>query len=86
MLMQLKAYYLKSTHISGNKIPITDTLSRTFLPDTYQRLTEGMDLHLHTVISSIRMNGRRIEEVRSNTQADECTDERYTERLARMPM
>lgn len=29
-----------------------------------------MDLHVHTVISSMRMSGRRIEEVRSATQAD----------------
>ncbi|XP_062600865.1 uncharacterized protein K02A2.6-like [Saccostrea cucullata] len=64
------AYDLKLTHIPGKDIPIADTLSRKFLPDTYPQLTAGMDLHVHTVMSSTRMSDRRLEEVRLATQAD----------------
>ncbi|XP_062576025.1 uncharacterized protein K02A2.6-like [Saccostrea cucullata] len=70
MLLQLQAYDLKLTHIPGKDIPIADTLSRKFLPDTYPQLTAGMDLHVHTVMSSTRMSDRRLEEVRLATQAD----------------
>lgn len=70
MLLQLQAYNTELTHIPGMDIPIANNLSRKFLPDTYLQLTEGMDLHVHTVISSLRMSGRRMEEARSATQAD----------------
>lgn len=70
VLLQLQAYNTELTHIPGMDIPIANTLSRKFLPDTYLQLTEGMDLHVHTVISSLRMSGRRMEEARSATQAD----------------
>ncbi|XP_061167817.1 uncharacterized protein LOC133176762 [Saccostrea echinata] len=70
MLLQLQAYDLKLMHIPGKDIPIADTLSRKFLPDTYPQLTAGMDPHVHTVMSSSRVSDRRLEEVRLATQAD----------------
>lgn len=42
--------------------PLTQVFA-TYLP-------EGMDVHVHTVISSLRFSGRRMEEARSATQAD----------------
>lgn len=33
----------------------------------YLQLTEGMDLHLHTEISSMLMSGRNMEEIRPAT-------------------
>ena len=70
MLLQLQAYDLTLTHIPGKDIPIADTLSRKFLSDTYPQLSAGMDLHVHMVVSSSRMSSRRMEEVKTATQAD----------------
>ena len=40
-------------HKSGKYIPVSDFLSRAFLPDTYPNLVTGLDLHVHTVLQQL---------------------------------
>ena len=53
MLLQLQKYDLDITFVRGVDLHIADALSRNMLKDTYPELSEGMDLHVHTVMSSL---------------------------------
>ena len=57
-------------HLPGKSIPVADTLSRKFLPDTYPKLAEGMDLHVHTVLASLPVSDQKLEDIRSVTDND----------------
>ena len=70
ILLQLQRYDLDIKHVSGRDIPLADTLSRKFLPDTYPELSEGLDLHVHTVFSTISVSDRKLEQVRQATRND----------------
>ena len=67
ILLQFQRYDLDIKHVSGRDIPLADTLSRKFLPDTYPELSEGLDLHVHTVFSTISVSDRKLEQVRQVT-------------------
>jgi hypothetical protein len=41
-----------------------------FLPDTCPQLAEGMDAHVHTVLSSLPVSDRKLEEVITATVED----------------
>lgn len=56
--------------MSGRDLPVVDTLSRKFMPDTYPELSEGLDLHVHTVMSTISVSDRKLNEVRQATRND----------------
>ena len=70
MLLQLQAYDLILTHIPGKDIPIADTMSKKFLSETYPQLSAGMDLLVHMVVSNNRMSSRRMDAIKTATQAD----------------
>ena len=70
ILLQLQRYDLDIKHVSGRDIPLADTLSRKFLPDTYPELSEGLDLHVHAVFSTISVSDRKLEQVRKATRND----------------
>ena len=70
ILLQLQRYDLDIKHVSGRDIPLADTLSRKFLPDTYPELSEGLDLHVHTVFSTISVSDRKLDQVRQATGND----------------
>ena len=70
ILLQLQRYDLDIKHVSGRDIPLADTLSRKFLPETYPELSEGLDLHVHTVFSTISVSDRKLEQVRQATRND----------------
>ena len=70
LLLQLQRYDLDIKHVSGRDIPLADTLSRKFLPDTYPELSEGLDLNVHTVFSTISVSDRKLEQVRQVTLND----------------
>ncbi len=62
MLLQLQRYDLDVQYIPGKCIPVADTLSRKFVSDTYPELAEGMDTHVHTVISSLPISDRKLQD------------------------
>ena len=70
ILLQLQRYDLDIRHVSGRNIPLADTLSRKFLSDTYPELSEGLDLHVHTVMSTISVSDRKLKQVRQATCKD----------------
>ena len=45
MLLQLQKYSIDVIHESGKDIPVSDFLSRSSLPDTFENLSAGLDLH-----------------------------------------
>ena len=53
MLLQLQKYDLHIEFVKGTSIPLADTLSRKFLPNTYPDLSEGLDLHVHSQLFPI---------------------------------
>ena len=70
MILQLQRYNIVLHHLLGKGIPVADTLSRKFLPDTYPKLPEGMDLQVHTVLASLPVSDQRLEDSRSVTDND----------------
>lgn len=70
MMLQLQRYDLILHHLPGKSIPVADTLSRNFQPHTYPKLSEGMDVHVHTVLKSIPISDCKLEQVRNATVKD----------------
>ena len=61
--------------MSGKKIPVADTLSRRYMSDTYPELSAGMDLHVHTVLSSLPIGDRKMKEIKAHTEQDPQMDQ-----------
>jgi transposase InsO family protein len=70
MLLQLQNFDIEVVHVSGKNIPVADTLSRNFVEDTYSELTEGLDVHIHTVLKSLPVSDNKLQQVRTATQND----------------
>ena len=70
MLLQLQKYDIEIIHVSGKSIPLADTLSRKFLPDTYPELCEGMDIHVHSVMANIPISDQKMDMIRKATESD----------------
>ena len=75
MLLQLQRYDIDVQYASGKKIPVADTLSRRYVSDTYPELSEGMDLHVHTVLSSLPISDRKMKEIKAHTEQDPQMDQ-----------
>ena len=63
MLLQLQKYDLQIEFVKGKSIPLADTLSRKYLPDTFSELSEGMDLHVHFVVSNLPFSDGKLQEL-----------------------
>ena len=70
MILQLQKYSIVLHHLPGKSIPVAGTLSRKFLPDTYPKLAEGRDIHVHTVLASLPVSDNKLEDIRSVTDND----------------
>ncbi|XP_048236731.1 uncharacterized protein K02A2.6-like [Haliotis rufescens] len=70
MMLQLQKYDLTVEHRPGKEIVVADTLSRKSVPDTYPHLSEGMDAHVHMIVSNVPVSEKRMEDIRRATEAD----------------
>lgn len=70
MILQLQKYNFTIVHRPGKDIPVADTLSRKSLSDQDMSLTEGMDIQVHTVYSSLPVSDSKLEEIRVETEKD----------------
>ena len=70
MLIQLQKYDVELICIPGKQIPVADTLSRNFMPDTYKDLANGIEAHVHTVVSNAPVSDRKIKKIQEATQSD----------------
>ena len=75
MLLQLQKYDLDITFVRGIDLHIADALSRNMLKDTYPELSEGMDLHVYTVLSSLPVSDRKMQEIKTHTELDPQMDQ-----------
>ncbi|KAL0154230.1 hypothetical protein M9458_050484 [Cirrhinus mrigala] len=57
--------------VLGKDIPVADTLSRKSLSDRDTSLSEGMDIQVHTVYSSLPVSDSKLEEIRTQTEKDQ---------------
>lgn len=70
MILQLQRYDVTITHKPGKDIPLADALSRKSLPDHDNSLSEGMDLQVHTVYSSLPVSDTKLKEIQTETDKD----------------
>ena len=63
MLLQLQKYSIDVIHKSGKDIPVSDFLSRSSLPDTFENISAGLDLHVHAVLQQLFVTDKRLEAV-----------------------
>ncbi len=68
MMLSLQKYDLDVRHVSGKEVPIGDFLSRQPMSDCSE--IEGLDLDVHTVLSSMTYTDRSLENVRHETRTD----------------
>lgn len=67
MILQLQSYNLKLVHVPGKQIPLLDTLSRKFLPDTDDNLSKKMEAQVHQVIKTLEINDRSLQAIKEHT-------------------
>ena len=60
MLLQLQRYSIDVIHKSGKDIPVSDFLSRSSLPDTFESLSAGLDLHVHAVFAAALCHRQKV--------------------------
>ena len=53
ILLQLQKYCIDVNHKSGKDIPVSNFMSRSSLPDTFENLSAGLDLHVHAVLQQL---------------------------------
>lgn len=70
MILQLQKYNFTIIYRPGKDIPVADTLSRKSFSDQDKSLTEGMDIQVHTVYSSLPVSDSKLEEIRTETRKD----------------
>ena len=70
MLLMLQGYDIVLEHKPGTEIPLADTLSRHFLPDTYPELSEATNNHVNFVMKEIPVSDRKMQEIRLHTKQD----------------
>ena len=63
MLLQLQKYSIDVIHKSGKDIPVSDFLSRSSLPDTFENLSAGLDLLVHALLQQLFVTDKRLEAV-----------------------
>jgi hypothetical protein len=68
LLLQIQQFDIEVVHVSGKSIPVEDTLSRHFVKDTYQELSDGLDVHVHTVINSLPISNGKLQYLRLSTK------------------
>ncbi len=69
-ILQLKQYDLQVKHVPGKHIPVADTLSRKAVSDTFPSLITGMDARVHSVLSSLPVSDRKMQEIATATEQD----------------
>ena len=70
LLLALHGYDFVLQHKAGTQIPVTDTLSRKYLPDTYPEISEMSNLHVHLITQNLPYTDQKLNEVRSKTESD----------------
>ncbi|RXN35722.1 sec1 family domain-containing 2-like protein [Labeo rohita] len=68
--LRLQKYNFTIIHRPGKDIPVADKLSRKSLSDQDTSLSEGMDIQVHTVYSSLSVSDSKLEEIRTQTEKD----------------
>lgn len=63
MLLHLQGYDLNVYHVSGKNILLANILSRKFITDSNDQLSEGMDVYIHTVMKNIPFSDERFTEI-----------------------
>lgn len=71
MLLQLQSYDIDLTYRPGKDIPLADTLSRKYLPQTHPEFAADMDTHVHGVMSSMPVSDQKMTHIRVVTDRDE---------------
>ncbi|KAK3528944.1 hypothetical protein QTP70_014164, partial [Hemibagrus guttatus] len=64
MILQLQIYNFTIVYRPGKGIPVDNTLSRKSLRDQDMSLSEGMDIQVHTVYSSLPISDSKLDEIR----------------------
>ena len=70
ILLQLQKYDIEISHLPGKMIPLADTLSRKFLPDTYPEICDGMDVQVHSIMTNIPISDQKMDMIRKSIESD----------------
>ena len=63
MLLQLQHYDIEAVLCKGKNIPPGDALSRNYVSETFPDLTEGLDLHVHSILKSLPVCDVKIKQI-----------------------
>jgi len=70
MLLQLQPYDIDLRFLSGKDIPVADTLSRKYLPQTHPEFAAELDSHVHMIISNMPVTDQKMKQIIDGTSSD----------------
>ncbi|MES9883587.1 MAG: RNase H-like domain-containing protein [Sedimenticola sp.] len=70
MRLTLQQYDMDVHYVPGKEVPVADALSRQCLSDTQSDIDVGLDLHVHTVRSSLAVGDNKLDQIRQATCRD----------------
>ncbi len=62
MRLTLQQYDMDVHYVPGKEVPVADALSRQCLSDTQSDIDVGLDLHVHTVRSSLAVGDNKLDQ------------------------
>lgn len=60
MSLQLQSYDLGVDYILGKQIPVADSLSRSFVDDTFSGLPKDIETQIHSVLANLPISNRKL--------------------------
>lgn len=72
ILLHLQQYDIDLAFVPGKEIPLADTLSRKFLPDTCPEIADScsLDWHVHGDMSNLPVSDQKMDQIKKATHCD----------------
>lgn len=67
MSLQLQSYDLDVDYIPGKQIPVVDSLSRSFVDDTFSGLPKDIEAQIHSVLANLPISNRKLREIETES-------------------
>lgn len=67
MPLQLQSYDLDVDYIPGKQIPVADSLSRSFVDDTFSGLPKDIEAQIHSVLANLPISDKKLREIETES-------------------
>lgn len=67
MSLQLQSYDLDVDYIPGKQIPVADSLSRSFVDDTFSGLPKDNEAQIHSALANLHISDRKLRKIETES-------------------